>query len=373
MVRVLEVFCSLEKSGGVQAVVMNTFRKIDRKKVVMDFAVYQNPEENSYFEEIIDSGSEVILVQNPSSCGLVQFYRQFRKLFRERHYDAVHAHNIHHNGMILLAAKRAGIPIRISHCHQAYDERNVSLSRKVMVTTLKMLNNRAATRRVACSDLAGRFLYGKRTFEFLPNAINIDSFYVQKSKQELRDEYNIEKDLCVFIHVGHFYAPKNQLFLVEIMNLLRKENCILLMAGDGPLYTEFWESVKKNHLEEKIRCLGLRNDVAKLLRLSDCMLLPSIYEGLPVVAVESQAVGCHSVLSDVITRQADLGLGLVNYLPIGDPHIWAEMLRNMFLRKNEHDVKTSPSREVIQQRMKELCFDAETNLLSWYELYGVTV
>ena len=345
--------------------VMNIFRVIDHKKVVMDFAVYQNPQENSYYDEIISSGSEVIVVDNPSNCGLYQFYKEFCDLFKSRHYDAVHAHNIHHNGLILLAAKRAGIPIRISHSHQAFDERNVSFPRRVMVKALCALNNRVATRRVACSDLAGKFLYGSKSFEFLPNAIDIERFNLRESKTELRKKYNVDISQKVLIHVGHFYAPKNQFFLIEIMKCLREENCLLLMAGDGPLYDEFRQRVCGENLEANIKCLGLRTDVAQLLKLSDCMLLPSIYEGLPVVAVEAQAVGCHCLLSDVITRQADLGLGLVDFLLIDEPARWGEAIQNLDRRPD------CPDEELRMQRIKDLSFDVKTNTDRWYELYGV--
>ena len=92
----------------------------------------------------------------------MEFYKQFQEIFRREHYDAVHAHNIHHNGLILLAAQNAGIPIRISHSHQAFDERNESFVRKLFADGLKKLNNKVATRKVACSDLAAEFLYGKK-------------------------------------------------------------------------------------------------------------------------------------------------------------------------------------------------------------------
>lgn len=365
MKRVLEVFCSLEKSGGVQAVVMNIFRAIDRDKVVMDFAVYQNPEENSFYDEIISSGSEVIMLDNPSSCGLLRFYHECCELFARKHYDAVHAHNIHHNGLILLAAKRAGVPIRISHSHQAFDERNVSLPRRVMVKALCALNNRVATRRIACSDLAGKFLYGNKSFEFLPNAIETERFNVPESKTELREKYCFDQTKRILINIGRFTIQKNQFFLIDIMKLVRGKNVLLLIIGDGELYDEFQQRVRKERLEENIHCLGLRSDVAQLLKLSDCLLLPSIYEGLPVVVVEAQAVGCRCLLSDVITQQADLSLGLVNYLSIDDPGPWVDSIMNLNMHMD------CPDKEHIMQCIKDLRFDVQTNLNSWYELYGV--
>ena len=365
-VKVLEVFDSLEISGGVQAVVMNVFRVIDHDIVQMDFAVYQNPKENSYHDEIEQHGGKVIPVNNPGSCGLIGFYRQFCNIFENEHYDAVHAHNIHHNGLILLAAKKAGIPIRISHSHQACDERNTSLPRRLIASILKLINNRVATRRVACSDFAGKFLYGKKSFEFLPNAINLDKFNIEESKETLRKNYNLPREKIILIHVGHFYYPKNQFFLIDIMKNLKDFNCILLMAGNGPLFDEFNIKVKESNLEDKIICLGLRNDIPQLLLLSDCMLLPSIYEGLPVVAIEAQAEGCYCLISDSVTKQSDLGLGLVEFLPINNSEMWASLIR-------KHDYKSVvTSRKMVQEKMKELKFDANSNLLSWYELYGVS-
>lgn len=363
MIRVLEVFDSLEISGGVQAVVMNIFRAIDHEKVHMDFAVYENPKENSYDQEIIHRGGKVIPVSNLSACGLGKFYQQFYDLLKKGGYNAVHAHNMHHNGLILFAAKNAGVPIRISHSHQSFDERNNSFLRKMMVACLKAINNRVATRRIACSDLAGKFLYGRRLFDFLPNAVNLERFDIQESKEELRKKFGIPKGQKVLIHIGRFCFPKNQFFMIDIMNELRNENCILYMVGDGPLINEFNNKVKENHLEEKIKCIGLRNDVPRLLKMTDCMLLPSIHEGLPMVAVEAQAVSCFSYLSDVITRQADLGLGLVEYLSIKNASVWAEKIRDFVARK------LIPSSE-IKQKMEEMKFDVQANLSAWYQLYG---
>ena len=364
MIKVLEAFDSLEISGGVQAVVMNIFRAMDHEKVHMDFAVYENPKENSYDQEIIHRGGKVIPVSNLSACGFGKFYQQFYNLLKQGNYDIVHAHNIHHNGLILLAAKNADVPIRISHSHQAFDERNTTFLRRMMVACLKIINNRVATRRVACSDLAGKFLYGKRPFEFLPNAVNLERFDIQESKDELREKFGIPKEEKVLVHIGRFSLQKNQFFMIDIMNELRSENCILYMVGDGSLFDEFNNKVKEKQLEEKIKCLGLRNDVPRLLKMADCMLLPSIYEGLPMVAVEAQAIGCFSFLSDVITRQADLGLGLLEYLSIKNASLWAEKIKDFAAGK-----PIPPSE--IKQKMVERKFDVQANLSAWYQLYGV--
>lgn len=366
MIKVLEVFDSLEISGGVQGVVMNIYRKMDKKNITVDFAVYDAPAQNSYQSEIEVTGGKVIPVKNLSDAGPIGFYQQFKVLFENNHFDAVHAHNIHHNGLILLAAKNAGVPIRISHSHQAFDERNDSFARKLFSNSLKWLNNHVATRKVACSDLAAEFLYGKnRPYEFLPNAIDVGRFDIPQSKYELRHQYGYSDDTQrILLHIGRFSPQKNQFFLIKIMEKLKNENCVLLIAGEGPLKNEFLNEVKNAKLEDQIKYIGLREDIPQLLKMSDCMLLPSIYEGLPVVAVEAQAAGCCSLLSDVVTRQADLKVGLVEYLSINDATLWADAIRKFNTKEHTFDLS------MVHHKMREMKFDTKTNLEAWYELYG---
>lgn len=366
-IKVLQVFDSLEISGGVQSVVMNTYRKIDKSLVQFDFAVYDAPESNSYQPEIERMGGNVIPVKGLAEAGLNGFYQQFISLFRRRRYDAVHAHNIHHNGLILKAAKKAGVPIRISHSHQSFDERNESFARKALANYLKHLNNKSATRRVACSDLAGKFLYGRnRQFEVLPNAVNIDAYDNLDDKQKIRRKFGYSENKKILIHIGRFCVPKNQTFLIEIIKQLNDDNTVLLIAGDGELKEEILDMIDSQPLTDRITYLGLRDDVPELLKMSDIMLLPSIHEGLPVVAIEAQAAGCMSLLSDKITKQADLGVGLVKYLGIDDAQIWANEIRS-YSRTKETDITE------IHKKMKKLKFDSDTNLKAWYELYGVQV
>lgn len=362
----LEVFDSLEISGGVQAVVMNVFRVIDHDIVQMDFAVYQNPKENSYHDEIEQHGGKVIPVNNPGSCGLIGFYRQFCNIFENEHYDAVHAHNIHHNGLILLAAKKAGIPIRISHSHQACDERNTSLPRRLIASILKLINNRVATRRVACSELAGKFLYGKKDFEFLPNAIDLKKYECLPTKEKQRNNYGFSQNTKILLHIGRFTPQKNHKFLIDILSMLKDKDYILLLVGEGPMKEEILDSFNIFGLSDKIIYLGLRKDVPELLNMSDILLLPSIYEGLPLVAIEAQAAGCFCMISNAVTRQADLGLGLVEYLPINNPELWANEISEY-----NYNASVQPT-SYAMKKLQELKFDVSSNLLSWYELYGVS-
>jgi len=363
-IRVLEVFDSLEISGGVQSVVMNMVKEIDKSKFQIDFAVYDAPKERSYQTQAEEYGVKVHKISNFSEAGIVGFYKQFVKLLGENKYDAVHAHNLLHNGIILLAAKKCGIKNRISHSHQSFDDRNNKSPRNIISGIFKKLNLFAATKRVACSDLAAEFLYGKKKdYIFLPNALDLERFKVDESKIQLRHDFGINDDSKkALLHIGRFSAMKNQFFLIEIMKKLRDENCVLYMCGEGELKDEFFSKVKEEKLEEKIIYLGLRKDIPKLLKMSDVMLLPSLFEGLSVSCVEAQAVGTKAFISSNLSKQTDLGFGLIDFLPIDNADIWVDKI-NKIKCIEEHPT------EEIHQKMQQLNFGINENLKVWERLY----
>lgn len=366
MIRVLHVLDSLEISGGVQGVVMNTYRKIDRSLVQFDFAVYDCPSENCYREEIESLGGHIHLVGGLGASGLIKYISCFRDLLTRHQYDAVHSHNLHHNGIVLAVAKYSGVPIRISHSHQSFDERNQSPLRKGFAKFLMFLNKRVATQLVACSDKAAEFLYGKTQYFFLPNAIETERYSVSVDTGKLREELKIEEKTKIILHIGRLCPPKNHFFDIGIMKSLQHENVVLLLVGSGELEQEVRKAVTENHLEEKIRFLGLRRDIPELLKMADIAILPSLYEGLPLAAVEVQAARCPCLISDVITRQADLNLGLLSYLPLGSQELWAQELQRSFARSPE-----KPDWDCVKQALCSNNFDSNENRKRWYELYSV--
>lgn len=367
-VRVLEVFDSLEISGGVQMVIMNVLRNIDREKVQIDFAVYDLPERDSYKQEAEALGVNIYKIDNVSSHGVFSFYKQLCSFFKTHSYDIVHAHNLFHNGIILLAAKKAGVKKRISHSHQSFDDRNYKFPRNFFTVFFKLLNNFEATDRVSCSDLAANFLFGKnKDYIFIPNSLDAEKFRLKRPEKEIREGFGVkDESVRILSHVGRFSFQKNQPFLLKIMKELKDENCILLVAGQGELREYFLESVKKEGLDDKIHYLGLIRNVPELLMISDCLLVPSIYEGLPVVGVEAQAAGCRAMISNHLTKQVDLGLGLVDYLGIDDPDPWVERIKDILSKPKE----TVPY-ETILAHLKEHHFENESNLMIWDKLYGI--
>jgi glycosyltransferase EpsF len=176
---------------------------------------------------------------------------------------------------------------------------------------LRPFSKKYATDYMCCSELAGRWLFGNKEYDkgnvyLLNNAIDLDKFkYDEKIRKEVRKELNIKDDTLVIGHIGRFVAQKNHTFLIDIFNEIHKNNndSILLLAGQGPKENEIKEKVKTLNLEKNVVFLGQRNDANRLYQAFDVFLLPSLYEGLPVVGVEAQASGLLCILSESMTQE----------------------------------------------------------------------
>ena len=157
-------------------------------------------------------------------------------------------------------------------------------------------------------------MFGDRTFEqgkvtIINNAIDLDKFkYDEKLRKEKRKELEIKDDTLVIGHIGRFVAQKNHTFLIDIFNELHKteKNSILLLIGQGPLMDEIKQKVKTLGISDSVKFLGQRDDVNELYQVFDVFLLPSLYEGLPVVGVEAQATGNLCILSSSMTQETKI-------------------------------------------------------------------
>ena len=235
-------------------------------------------------------------------------------------YDVYHAHGEEFMGDSVKRAAKAGVPVRITHCHNTILARGKkNLEMKVRFLRFKtfdryrILHN--ATDIVACSNDAGRFLLGRRwetdvRCKPLYCGVPLDNFIkAQKSstRHDFREAHGIPADAIVVGHAGSMgpSSQKNHFFLVEIFCELAKRNSryFFYMAGDGPLRPEIEQVVRQYGLQDRTLMPGLCNDIPSLMVYGfDVHLLPSLYEGLPVVGLEAIASGLLTVCSDTITR-----------------------------------------------------------------------
>ena len=325
--------------GGVEAVVMNYYRHIDRSKIQFDF-ICDEDSTNIPYEEIEKLGGKVIIV--PPYQKVFKYHKALKKVLKDGNYKIVHSHINTLSVFSLYAAKCAGVPVRIAHSHSTTNPKEKR--KNLMKQLLRPFSKIFATDYMACSELAGRWLFGNKTFDkgevyILNNAIELDKFaYNEEYRNKHRKELGISEDTLVIGHVGRFVEQKNHRFLIDIFNEVHKKNnnSVLLLVGQGPLETEIKEKVDKLELTDSVKFLGQRSDVNELYSAMDVFLLPSLYEGLPVVGVEAQATGLLCVLSDDMTKETKVLDSTVFESLNNSAEHWANTILNN--KRVNHDV-----------------------------------
>ncbi len=350
--------------GGVESVVMNYYRHIDRNKIQFDF-ICDNNSTNIPYEEIEKLGGKVILI--PPYQKIFKYHNALKKVLKDGNYKIVHSHINTLSVFSLFAAKCAGVPVRIAHSHSTTNKKEKK--KNFIKQILRPFSKLFATDYMCCSELAGRWLFGNKEYDkenvyLLNNAIDLDQFkYDEKVRKEKRKELNISDDTLVIGHVGRFVEQKNHRFLIDIFNEVHKENenSILLLAGQGPLMDEIKEKVKKLGLEDNVRFLGQRNDINELYQAFDAFLLPSLYEGLPVVGVEAQATGLLCVFSDDMTKETKV-LESTLFLSLNQS---AKQWADIILRENRNFKRINTKKEISNKNF-DINVEAE-KLEKYYE------
>lgn len=333
--------------GGLEATVMNYYRNIDRSKIQFDFII----DEDSIFipyEEIESLGGKVILI--PPYQKVFKYHKELKKVLKEGKYKIVHSHLNTLSVFSLFAAKCAGIPVRIAHSHSTTNKKE--WKKNLLKIVLRPFSKVFATDYMACSELAGRWLFGDKEFDkgnvyILNNAIDLNKYkYDEKTRKEKRKELNIDDSTLIIGHIGRFVEQKNHRFLIEIFNEIHKENknTVLLLAGQGPLMDEMKEKVKNLNLEKSVMFLGQRDDVNELYQVFDVIVLPSLYEGLPVVGVEAQATGNLCFFSEDITKETKVLDSTVFMSLNNSAEEWAKAILNDVKKYKKHDTEEEVSR-----------------------------
>ncbi len=317
--------------GGVESVVMNYYRHIDRTKIQFDF-ICDNDSTNIPYDEIKSLGGKVILI--PPYQKVIRYHKELKKILKEGNYQIVHSHINTLSVFSLCAAKSAGVPIRIAHSHSTTNKKE--WKKNILKQALRPFSKLFATDYMCCSELAGRWLFGNKAFNkgevyILNNAIDLDKFAYNASKRKTkRKEFGIKDDTLVIGHIGRFVEQKNHRFLIDIFNEIHKKNknSILLLVGQGPLEAEMKEKVKTLGLTDSVIFAGQRKDANELYQAMDAFVLPSLYEGLPVVGVEAQAAGLLCLLSNDMTKETKI-LKKTKIISLNEPpSTWAKIVMN---------------------------------------------
>lgn len=343
--------------GGVEAVIMNYYRNIDKSKIQFDF-ICDSDSTNIPYEEIKKLGGNVILVSPYQK--IRKYYKELKNIFKTGNYKIVHSHINTLSIFPLCAAKAAKVPIRIAHSHSTTNK--IEWKRNLLKQVLKHFSRVYATDYFCCSELAGRWLFGNRTYNkgkvyLLNNAIDLDEFEFNiELRKEKREELNIADDTLVIGHIGRFVKQKNHEFLIDIFNEVHKKipNSVLLLAGQGPNQEMIKEKVKKLQLEDYVKFLGQVNNPTALYQAMDVFLLPSLYEGLPVVGVEAQAAGLLCILSSAMTKETKV-LESTNFIDLDNSaEAWANKLLSAFNNFKRIDRKEEISNNGFNIKQEEI-------------------
>lgn len=332
-IHVLQVVPSLSRSAGVSQFVHNMSLGIDEHRVVFDYLHHATLNgkplrDCTYDQELIAHGSRVYTVSF-ASAGLGQFIKEVEEFFVKhgREYDIVHCHMPNSAFCVLREAKRAGIEHRVLHSHLNSSSDNVL--HRVRNAPLIAWGKRYATDGVACSDEAGRYLFGNKPFAVMKNGIVLSNYaYDDSSNASLRAELCIGNSDPVIGSVGRFVKQKNFEFGVKVFAELKRSipnvKWVILGAGDG--MDRVRAIAKELGVNESVVMPGVRVDVARFYSLFDVFFMPSLYEGLPVSAVEAQASGLRCVFSTGVPEESDI-TGVSRFVGLNEPYaVWASAL-----------------------------------------------
>lgn len=328
-------------TNGIETFLVNVFKHLDRERY--DISVLIGIDEgvvSAREQEVRDLGVRIIpLCDMDGLKKKIRYLRLLSRRLKEGQYDIVHANMDLLNGAALFFARCAGIPKRICHAHNSssvfdtagYAGKLMTAVQKVYSALMKKMIDRCSSVKLACSDLAAAYFYGKKAgdAQIIYNGIDLESFMLAASRAEPEDESlrMLAADKTCFVAVGRLSVQKNPFFVLDTVRELSRlrGDVVCCWAGEGELKQELAERIKAAGMEDVFFLLGRRSDVPRLLAQADFFLMPSLFEGLPFSLVEAQASGLDCFVSDSVTKMADAGKCMFISLDKG-PRGWAELI-----------------------------------------------
>lgn len=320
-IRLLYVVPNMQPSG-LENYLMNLIRHLDRDR--FQVAVLEHHDTHFFFDdELARLGVPVFRLPVLDDKNLLAYLCALRAFFHQHHFDIVHGHQPTLAMFYLQAARRAGVPVRILHSHNSATEPNL---KGLIKRGLFKIAAHYPNRRLACSKAAGDFLFGQGRYQLAFNGIEVERFrFNLEVRTRLRTRMQIPADHLVIGHIGRFNVQKNHRFLLRIfqslLTLEPKATLVLLGGGEdeGVIKTE----IDQLGLTHQVRIQPVTNQPEQYYSAFDAFVLPSLFEGLPLVGVEAQAAGLPSFFSDEVTKEVALSDRAYFYSLDASPASWA--------------------------------------------------
>jgi len=349
------------KTGGIAHVIFNLYRAIDKSFIDFDLLATKAVVDEEYRKEIENNGGN-LFVMTPNFKNIVTYISNLKKLISANKYDVVHIHGNSHTVVLeLLAAKLAGCKVRIVHAH------STKCKDLKMHKAMTGIFHRLCTHRIACGEDAGKFMFGNNPFVIINNGINLDGFrYIPEDRDILKEKYGLSGK-NVIGHIGSFNDIKNQdLLLDALLEILKKnQNFALVLVGDGERRELIWQKAREMGIEDSVIFAGYTDKISEHLSLFDVFVLPSFFEGLPLVLVEAQASGLHCIASDRVTVEADK-TGNMRFLSLeAGAKVWAEEILNSPVVQNRAEISEMNIKVLINEGYSSK--DEAQKLLEFYK------
>lgn len=340
-------------NGGAETVLYRYLSHIDPQRYNWICISYTEPEPNMRhrFEEM---GFKVCQV-TPKSVNLLKSCQELWTILRENHVQIVHAHMTQMSFVTNLTAMAAGVKTRIAHSHLAVRPKGFKAP---VYWLIRRLNAWTATAHFACGEEAARDLFGERGAKsaiIMHNALDCDEFrFDSGTREQMRQRYHLEG--CTVIgHVGRFTEQKNHGFLLQIFAEYHKQNAnsCLVLVGSGSLLDQTKMLVSQLGLNKNVLFVPPTDEVNRWYMAMDVFVLPSLFEGVPLVALEAQIAGLPVVLSSTVSREAALS-ERAQFVALEDgPAAWCAHIREAQLEGRGGDL-----REELRRRHLDVAQEA---------------
>ncbi len=365
MVRVLHFMNSLQ-AAGLETIVVNYFKEMDKSKVMYDFCIIGSLDDNYYEEYLTGCGCRIYKINDKSI-----FKRSFKKKLKElllcNRYDIIHIDTGYFiKAVIAKIAKKCGVKNIVAHCHNMCDlsKNRFASARKLLEPFYRKKISSLCNYRFACSRMSGEHMYVK-DFTVIRNAIDLKKFqYNNDYRNELRNQYSISENTLIIGHVGRLAYPKNQLFLIKLIPYIKQftTDFKFMFVGEGEDRQYLETYVKDNNLEEYVLMVGnVGEEVYKYYSVFDIFVFPSFNEGLSLVNIEAQANGLNVIASNTISAEHKVTDGYM-FMPIEDTEqnfaAWCDMILSNFGKRRDN-----------YQRLVEEGYDIKTEANKLQDLY----
>lgn len=357
--KVLHLMRSL-KAGGIGTFILNNYRIMDGRKIQFDFAITHGGM-GEYGKEIEERGGHIYFISTDGNRslfdGIKQVYR-FYKLCKKNNYNVVHCHYYFANAFFLLAAKLAGIKVRVSHCHNTRTK-SVGITRRIFEFFSRKLLLKVGTVFLGCADESTKFLYGEDAFnkgiaKTLYNGIDYEYWDLKKlDVDEVKAKYSVKSEK-VLLFVGRMEEQKNPIYALQITNEIHKRipDILLFMVGDGSLLESARKYANDNRMNEYIKFLPANSDIRELQSISDIMIAPSLWEGLGIAYIEAQKMKTMVFSSDQVPYEVDMGY--CKHYPLGEPNTWINGICDYLSEKSRDITLENPLRFDIKETSNKL-------------------